>query len=633
MTKIYKYDVFISHSTDDQDFAHHLAERLRRLDFHVWGGRKAKNQVSKQIATAMEESAVCVLLFGPSGKSPWPDEYVWSAISNRIERTYGRFRVIPILLPRLVSADREMVAVWKQPWASRRQTGTFIRFENDMLDDEAIHQLVLKIRGADRVEESTWNNSYFRESIRQRARNALNVDWAKLITSSIASQYRSSLAEQVAVQELGLKQCDSLPEHLKHEGNSIAARCRWEENSQERIGYYSLIRNNSVSTLSPRSGATEQSGPKDRVQPEVKYDSIGSGPDGSSYEVCRRITRNIFADTQQITDCGPRIFVIDNCSAIHGRPATCPDWEAMVEATTVEVRANWNNPILQYSLRTSGCSVFTDFARNCFPPFEEGSFVEHGSDSRMFLWLTHCDDDHIGDDGAFYGAGFRSRSKRTENGQYYGNEFLSVGCVGNYGGLPKTLVRIPGQEETVIRMEIDNLLAAQSDQDRNVREIRTNTDKGTVITRTRTLTSSLTPQHRKPIYSMVMLWGGHMYIFVDDLTNITLSNEAEAASFSESLRQAKNRMVEEYEKSYIKALLPHKTMNLRPFAFMDLTGRACMCTAYVRDFAFPKSGCNENREISKVTKPDTEGQTFDLLKMLTMSFSQTDGFGQQRRGE
>src|SRR5712671_2226721 len=96
MTKVYKYDVFISHSATSARFARHLAARLRELDFHVWSPRSLVKQ-SKRIVEALNNSAVCVLLFGSDGESPWMDKFIWSAISERVYRTDGKFRVIPIL--------------------------------------------------------------------------------------------------------------------------------------------------------------------------------------------------------------------------------------------------------------------------------------------------------------------------------------------------------------------------------------------------------------------------------------------------------------------------------------------------------------------------------------------------------
>src|SRR5437016_8634858 len=121
MTKTYKYDVFISHSAANGAFARHLATELRKLEFHVWSPSRLTRLASKRIVHVMENSAVCVLLFGPDGKSPWVNRFVWSAISDRIRRTEGKFRVIPILLPTVLAQDKRLASGWGESWGGRQQ--------------------------------------------------------------------------------------------------------------------------------------------------------------------------------------------------------------------------------------------------------------------------------------------------------------------------------------------------------------------------------------------------------------------------------------------------------------------------------------------------------------------------------
>lgn len=197
MTKIYKYDVFISHSNEDADLAQNLAAKLRQLEFHVWSERKEKNQQSQKAAAAMEDSAVCILLFGPGLSSPWKDEYVWSAITDRIQRTSGIFRVIPVLLTSILRLPGEIIAVSKGRPLSQHYKDTVVRFESGLEDDRAIRQLVLRIRGIDSTKQTIWSHPFLREKVRQRAKNVFNVDWTKLIASLIDTKYDTPLTENV----------------------------------------------------------------------------------------------------------------------------------------------------------------------------------------------------------------------------------------------------------------------------------------------------------------------------------------------------------------------------------------------------------------------------------------------------
>ncbi len=196
MTRAFEYDVFISHSTATRAFARHLASKLRELDFHVWTPSRLTRPGSKRIAEVMENSAVCILLFGPEGNSPWANKFVWSAISNRIHRTDGKFRVIPVLLRAEGSRDNQLITEWNESWQGRHQAGPFIRFGNN-LDEDAINRLVLRIRGVDYREESIWNDAGFREKIRHRAQNFLNVNWLTLANSVEVDQLGSSSSAQL----------------------------------------------------------------------------------------------------------------------------------------------------------------------------------------------------------------------------------------------------------------------------------------------------------------------------------------------------------------------------------------------------------------------------------------------------
>ncbi len=182
MKQHFKWDLFISHSRADEKIAESLAHELRELAFLTWGGLTTKQKSSKQIADAMEESAVCIVLFG-QGSTPCWDDSVCEAIIARTRRTDGTFRVIPIIFPKVVSAGLDIKVSECESLCSERAPDTFIHFENGTDDELAIQQLVLRIRGVDQRETKKWTAGSFRLATRVRAKNAFDIDWAALMSN------------------------------------------------------------------------------------------------------------------------------------------------------------------------------------------------------------------------------------------------------------------------------------------------------------------------------------------------------------------------------------------------------------------------------------------------------------------
>src|SRR5215213_383922 len=139
MIKLYNYDVFISHSSEDTASARRLADKLNEFDFLCsWG----TELIPKQMIDVMEDSAVCLLLYGAGGNSPWFDDTIRAAIQNRIERMRGAFRVIPVLLPGATGSEEgEMVWSGGGIERSQRLAIEFIRFESSLDETEAIQYL------------------------------------------------------------------------------------------------------------------------------------------------------------------------------------------------------------------------------------------------------------------------------------------------------------------------------------------------------------------------------------------------------------------------------------------------------------------------------------------------------------
>src|SRR5205085_2709045 len=120
--------------------------------------------------------ASCALLFGPDAQSPFADECLRSAIRDRIERTHGEFRVIPVLLPG--ASECLTKSLVNEMCGFETKGPVFFREGRD--EKESLHQLILAIRGVGIRQSADWQGGWFREFVRRRAKNALNVDWAKL---------------------------------------------------------------------------------------------------------------------------------------------------------------------------------------------------------------------------------------------------------------------------------------------------------------------------------------------------------------------------------------------------------------------------------------------------------------------
>lgn len=209
MSVIYKYDVFLSYAQKDSLLGRSLADKLERHGFITWfdaPGHETQSDWAQVVAGAVESSAVCVLLFGANDELPWDDECVPSAIEARIESTSGEFRVIPVLLLEQQNSDfSAKIPAIKDTCLRGQKLGAFVRFKTTLDDNEAIQELILKIRGVDPDERSPWNNEWFRTFINHRAENALNVNWSRLasdVFSSSANVAKQNSETEVELDEL-----------------------------------------------------------------------------------------------------------------------------------------------------------------------------------------------------------------------------------------------------------------------------------------------------------------------------------------------------------------------------------------------------------------------------------------------
>jgi hypothetical protein len=138
----HRYDVFLSHSSQDKPAVEELARLLvkERIDpfldkWHLIPGKDWQEELEK----ALGQSASCAIFVGPGGIRPWHNKEMRTAIRRCVEDSQGTFRVIPVLLPGCAAEQRDDLPDFL--------TGdTWVEFRS-LDDQEALHRLCCGIRG------------------------------------------------------------------------------------------------------------------------------------------------------------------------------------------------------------------------------------------------------------------------------------------------------------------------------------------------------------------------------------------------------------------------------------------------------------------------------------------------------
>jgi WD40 repeat protein len=142
MTEEIRYDVFLSHNSQDKPAVERLACRLTDetglrpfLDkWHLVPGEPWQEALEE----ALDHSRTCAVFIGPRGISPWEHEEMRAAIEQRVaDRT---FRVIPVLLPGAERGERGRLPAFLT-------RTTWVEFRESLDDADAFHRLVAGIRG------------------------------------------------------------------------------------------------------------------------------------------------------------------------------------------------------------------------------------------------------------------------------------------------------------------------------------------------------------------------------------------------------------------------------------------------------------------------------------------------------
>jgi hypothetical protein len=136
-----RFDVFLSHNSDDKAAIEYLARRLQQADiglrpfvdtWHLVPG----NAWVKGLADALRQSATTAIFIGPSGISPWHNEEMQAALDRAVQ-SHDDFRVIPVLLP---GAHQDSVPEFLR-------VRTWVDFRSGLDDAESLRRLVAGIKG------------------------------------------------------------------------------------------------------------------------------------------------------------------------------------------------------------------------------------------------------------------------------------------------------------------------------------------------------------------------------------------------------------------------------------------------------------------------------------------------------
>lgn len=138
--KIQRYDVFLSHNSDDKAAVKKLAESLIEKGIKPW--LDIWNLVPGQewqpaLEDALDCCDSCAVLIGPSGISPWQNQEMRAAIDLRVKNS--GYRVIPVLLPHAEHGQRSLLPKFLA-------AATWVDFPGSDYED-ALDRLIAGIRG------------------------------------------------------------------------------------------------------------------------------------------------------------------------------------------------------------------------------------------------------------------------------------------------------------------------------------------------------------------------------------------------------------------------------------------------------------------------------------------------------
>lgn len=179
--------VFVSSTYEDLEFARHLVAKLLVNDFLTCAVEpECENEEiqAERTKEALSSASSCLLLFGPSGKSPWGTETVLLIIDEWEARSDEGYRLIPVSLPGGPDALPPDLPNTESLRRLQQRPGAFVKFKEDLDEEEATHKLILLLRGVDPDEQPLWAQDEFGHYINECARNAFDVNWRKFATEA-----------------------------------------------------------------------------------------------------------------------------------------------------------------------------------------------------------------------------------------------------------------------------------------------------------------------------------------------------------------------------------------------------------------------------------------------------------------
>src|SRR5215213_1176151 len=186
MSKMKKYDVFLSYAHEDRNTAESISRLLQETGFFSSFDDLDNSQSSlERIFEAINNSFVCVLLIGRDKHAPWWQESIGDALNEKVARSRGDFRVVAVVL----NAVSDKLDAWDHLTVPSLVENPMY-WDDSLNDGGKLHELILLIRGARRYPKFFADHE-LREWTKLRAENALRVDWSKLW-----GQYSSRINDQ-----------------------------------------------------------------------------------------------------------------------------------------------------------------------------------------------------------------------------------------------------------------------------------------------------------------------------------------------------------------------------------------------------------------------------------------------------
>lgn len=243
MSKMKKYDVFLSYAHEDRNSAESISRLLQETGFVSSFIDLDSSQQSSQewIFQAIDNSSVCVLLIGRDKQAPWWQECIGDAIGEKVARSRGEFRVVSVVLNLVL----DKLDAWDHltvPFAWDHLTEPFVSedtmyWEDSLNEGGKLHELILLIRGARRYPKF-FADPALRAWTTLRAENALRIDWSKLWfqyssrindqgklkDSETSAPLRLLRSSKITVLDVGTSSRDEYRPTLKQEAAHITKR-------------------------------------------------------------------------------------------------------------------------------------------------------------------------------------------------------------------------------------------------------------------------------------------------------------------------------------------------------------------------------------------------------------------------